>query len=425
MGNNGQLQSRKNIQKALDNFLTCADEARCKTNEQASTALRGGNVHRMAEGGIWLHTPQLIEKISTLVRECLVALNAFEIHETDIKEAMWSAATAETNSKNRHRQFFELIETARNVPQIFLAANHLFVLRDPVKIVEVGDVVILRTAALANDESLALEIRVGEAEGIHFTEAKPILELPFMAWKVLVSTSVRNADEEARWKINIAISLLRCALLTLPSALRPPNGDVEHQPTEPSRITAAALLEGRSCRFSDNYGHRYQIDEIALNHLNEWKLNDTAAEIFYPQKDTVGERLNRGLGWMTLARQTKLRAERFMHFFTSLEALLTKKDQSVPITQNIARSVACIISNNPKSRIDISKSIIDLYAKRSSLIHGGTRAEIHASDVYKLQSITEIVYWTVITRKPVKTIYQDFSRELERASFGLEWPESV
>ena len=96
---------------------------------------------------------------------------------------------------------------------------------------------------------------------------------------------------------------------------------------------------------------------------------------------SVGERLYNGLGWLTLARQTIPRAERFIHHFTALEALLTRSDPTAPITQTIGRYLSCILSNKNESRIALADTIKTLYAKRSALIHGGKRSEIHLVDV--------------------------------------------
>jgi hypothetical protein len=43
--------------------------------------------------------------------------------------------------------------------------------------------------------------------------------------------------------------------------------------------------------------------------------------------------VGQGLGWLSRGRQAESRTERFLFFFTALEALLSSDDKGDPVTQ--------------------------------------------------------------------------------------------
>ena len=128
---------------------------------------------------------------------------------------------------------------------------------------------------------------------------------------------------------------------------------------------------------------------------------------------------------MTLARQTLPRAERFIHFFTALEALLTHSDPTAPIIQTIARYLSCIVTSKNEDRVTMAEKIRKLYAKRSALIHGGKRSEIHLSDVVTIQHLAEAAYLKVILNVPPDTPAKAFLQGLDKATYGTPWPSST
>jgi hypothetical protein len=168
----------------------------------------------------------------------------------------------------------------------------------------------------------------------------------------------------------------------------------------------------------------YEIDSDDVKHFDAIKLSQIADVVFDPPGRSVGERLNNGLGWMTLARQTLPRAERFIHFFTALEALLTHSDPTAPITQTIARYLSCIVTSKNEDRVTVADTIRKLYAKRSALIHGGKRSEIHLSDVVTIQQFAETAYLAVILNVPPETPAMELLQDLDKATYGTPWPRS-
>jgi hypothetical protein len=251
------------------------------------------------------------------------------------------------------------------------------------------------------------------------------LEFPLFSWEVSLRSSREYAREEAQWAINIAISLVRLGLLSFgkPSGLFPALGRLESHPIEIRTLhDAGYVLDGKSsCLGSFTVDGWYEVGPSESDHFNSMNLSKIADTVFDPQRDSVAERLYNGLGWMTLARQTKPRAERFIHYFTALEALLTSSDPTAPVTQTIARSISCILTNNNVRRSALASAIRKLYAKRSSLVHGGKRSDIHMTDVKTIQYLVELAYLEVIKKVSPATPTKDFLGDLDLASYGLEW----
>jgi hypothetical protein len=424
----GQMNSRPAVRTALKAFLTAADNACCKTQDKIVELIGSGRGYRMIDNRVWEYTTDLLQKRRDVIHECLSILTASETSEDDLDSALWAAVATEGLVKEREQKFFAEIEEVKIFPKTLFGPNGVIRLIDPVESIQIGHVKIVKTRVLNTEaQKHGFEIKVGSRDGLQFAEGRRFLEYPDTGWEVSVHSSRKNVSEEAQWKINIAISLLRLGLMDFSQRKGhfPYLGDVEARPFEIKLIDDVKLVVFDQHKVSHGSTMTpcwYEVDAATVDHLTERKLGDIACAIFDPASKSVAERLNEGLGWMTLARQTRQRAERFMHFFTALEALLTKSDPNAPVTQTIARFLSCILSNKNEDRVSLSKTIIGLYGKRSGLIHGGKRSEIHRSDVDDLQHFTEVAYWKVITKVPLVTLNKDFLNDLDWASHGLEWP---
>ena len=372
----GQLRSRLKVRTALKEFLAAADKALCKTDGEVRKTIHSDNGYRMIGGRIWGYSVDLVEAQRSLIRECLSALSASVTSERDLESALWDAAVATGSEEAREDIFFKEIESARTVQKTFIGPNRLIRLSSSVSALAIGRVKIISTSNVKSKiEGDHIEIRLGDREGLQTDGKRAFIEFPPFAWEVALLSSREYAREEAQWNINIAISLVRLGLINRGGKLKslfPYPGDVEAHPlvTKGTHHNVGII----SSQGTESFGgstmlHWYEIDSDDVKHFDAIKLSRIADVVFDPPGRSVGERLNNGLGWMTLARQTLPRAERFIHFFTALEALLTHSDPTAPITQTIARYLSCIVTSKNEDRVTVADTIRKLYAKRSVLIH--------------------------------------------------------
>lgn len=84
-----------------------------------------------------------------------------------------------------------------------------------------------------------------------------------------------------------------------------------------------------------------------------------------------------------------------------------------------------IVTSKNEDRVTVADTIRKLYAKRSALIHGGKRAEIHLSDVVTIQHFAEAAYLKVILNVPPDTPAMELLQELDKATYGTPWPRST
>jgi hypothetical protein len=143
-----------------------------------------------------------------------------------------------------------------------------------------------------------------------------------------------------------------------------------------------------------------------------------AATIFGAKKDSVGERVFRSLGWLSRGRQASDRSERFLLFFTGLEALLSADDKSAPIIQTIARHAATLMTEDQSARIRNATIVKKLYENRSALVHAGAR-KTSQRDANTVEHILMSCLWRVLDGVELTSKYGIFQEELGRCSFGL------
>jgi hypothetical protein len=164
----------------------------------------------------------------------------------------------------------------------------------------------------------------------------------------------------------------------------------------------------------------YKITKDACNFTKTEKFIKIAESIFSPPKDSLSERVSQGLGWMTKGRQAFDKSEKFLFFFTAIEALLSSDD--APITQTISRHAATILSKEIKGRYKIAEKIKRLYALRSTLVHTGKKS-VSMMDVIEIQFYAESLFYEVL-ELDISMKFKDFQTHLTQASYGTEWPVS-
>jgi hypothetical protein len=248
--------------------------------------------------------------------------------------------------------------------------------------------------------------------------------MPQMVSRVQVKCFKGNVRDEAAWHVDIALSLLR---LTIPANRRashfPRLGGVEASVAEPPhRDDHGITLIGTTTSFGgSSLDGWYEITPKTFSKKKLTSLATLGTAVMQPNKGSVAARVANGLGWLTRGRRANDQAERFLHFFTAIESLLTRDDKTAPVTDTICRSVACILARKIKDRPNIAKTMSDLYTTRSVLVHAGDR-RVSEAESTQLQLHAELVFLRVIDEIPLTTRLQDFHSELKRASYGGKWP---
>jgi hypothetical protein len=92
------------------------------------------------------------------------------------------------------------------------------------------------------------------------------------------------------------------------------------------------------------------------------------------------------------------------------------------VVDTIARRNATIFTNDLEARFRAAKLIKTLYGTRSGLVHRGAR-EVSHSDVRSLESLMDILYLRILENVDPSTRFVDFENMLDRAGYGLPWPE--
>jgi hypothetical protein len=78
------------------------------------------------------------------------------------------------------------------------------------------------------------------------------------------------------------------------------------------------------------------------------------------------------------------------------------------------------MSEIPVERERIAAKLRQLYAVRSSLVHGGYR-KVSFADAAHLQRIVEQIYWIVLNKVKLGTEVSELYNSIASASYGAVW----
>lgn len=288
----------------------------------------------------------------------------------------------------------------------------------PVRLLPLENV--LSETKLGDNKLITLEIKNSKG-GLFIRGA----ERPFIstrsAWAVEVSATKGNVPVEARWQIEVAISLMRLSSDHWKGHY-PWLGEIEPLPTvrtEHRDLTATYDNESLAVGGSE-VPHWYEIDSAVAADLRNPKVQENARHIFKPNKQSLAERVGNGLGWMTRGRQALDGAQRVLSFATSLESLLSSSDKGAPVVQTICRHAAVILTNDVEDRLDIFNDLKKLYDLRSAIVHTGSRSVLK-HEAESIQDYAEAIYKTVLQRCNLSMTQDRFSENLRKASHGARW----
>lgn len=304
----------------------------------------------------------------------------------------------------------------------YVAPNRIFRFAPDLKDIRIGRVRAMATrdlqierqtaypngsATLVPDDEFRLHIA---ADGAIEVRIFPV------CWIVDVDAVAQNVEEEGKWLIDVAISLLRLSHTDWREHV-PEAGDVEPHPIRTTRLDdegvmfqESTVLSGRS-----RVPGWYLIDESVYAVASSADFKAKATALFSPVKDTLAEHVSQGLGWLTRGRQSADRSERMLYFFTAIEALLSSTDKTAPVVQTIARHGAVLLSNDDSERATYASKLKHLYGQRSALVHNGQRGvDWAAADA--TQKIAENLFYVVLQTADLNAKHESFSYELAAAS---------
>lgn len=428
-----QLESDSDFRSALKAFIALAETCAARSASEVSAAFmnfaRGG--FRMVDGVTFNVTPELRTAENIATRRAQEILGPRLGDEKDLSQALWKATVKAIAGEisDGERLKLTLSEVINSVNQTFcyIAPNHLFHLGDGVDEIDVGPVSICRTENIIDDLAIS---RPGEKWGLAVGEKPELLAgetvvfvRPKLSWKIQVRSSKNNLTEEATWHADVATSLLRMASVDF-GPMIPKIGELEASPFGEAGLedhmiaySAAQMVTGGRKKLG-----YYEIAPTTAKPLRTW-IKRTAPHIFSAQTGSLGEQLARGLGWLSRARRTGDRAERFLLFFTALEALISRQSANPQLTDYLARMTSVVWTNGAENRSKYYSTFKDLYDKRSKLVHRGIR-EISTRDVNTIQYVTEQIFFVVLDKVPLDQPLNAFHKGLETASFGGRWPGS-
>lgn len=320
----------------------------------------------------------------------------------------------------------EAIEADASQAFTHVTGNRLVRFVEGIDRVAIGPVTIARTAAVAEelrDPSAPWRIVVGERASARHkgTNGDLTFGLPEVCWVVRCRAARRNLDEQSAWITDVAISLLRLAHHHT-TASYPSIGEIEAHPRSPPAEQAVLVLrKGDASWGGAKRPGMYEVDDRLAAVLAEPGFCARVGKVFEARQGTVGERVALGLGWLTRGRTSGDRAERLLHAFTALEALLSRSDKTAPVVQTIARHAAVMLWREAAARAQGAREIRRLYDVRSALVHTGTR-NVTQADASTTQWLVELLFWQVLDRVSLDRLHNEFCEELAEASYGGDWP---
>jgi hypothetical protein len=385
------------------------------------------------EGGIVEWTDELTVALTKFVERAAKMLgpkggNENAIRELALKEAQ-DALIKKSKNETAASQLIESVFREGSAQFEFLVPNYLLLFNKKVRSIRVGRACAGFTSDLADylrvkSPNDRIKVVPGDGFSIKYS-GSPVtasIEMYPIAWLVTVNAAQDNVEEEAKWLIDIAVSLLRLHY-KVEGFRFPRNGTVEPHPLRPRDVDKVGVkIRGSSALVGGaEVPHAYEISEEIQSIVAASDFRSKAKLIFDPTDKSVAARVGQGLGWLTRGRQAEDRSERLLYFFTAIEALLSTDDKTAPIVQTIARHAAVLLTNDMEDRVGISALMKKLYALRSALVHNGSRGVLWSS-TNTTQYLAEAMFSRVLDEVDLGSNHVKFCDDLVTASFGLPWP---
>lgn len=412
-----------NLKDILGAFFREADAAVVKTQVQFDAVFKAQN--------FWMHnglTFEVTDGFASTLRDVVASVVKSEgPAKVNLKQIQEIALDVATGSSSNKIKDFNTTVKGESTKQYERIEPCFAVVLNGLKTLKLGRVTIEKSADVAkevNKLDARWQIKPNAPPTSQFEQKVFVVGLPLTACRVKVECFKGNVRDVAAWYIDVALSLLR---LSVPSEKVTGNfpgfGSIEASPTQPpQRKDYGISLTGTVASFGNSsLDGWYEISPKTFSAKKQRELDSIANKLMNPPKGSVAERFANGLGWLTRGRRASDQAERFLHFFTAIESLLTRGDKNAPVTDTICRSVACILAKKVQAREQIAKEMAELYATRCVLVHAGQR-KVSEGESLDLQIRSEWVFYNVLKKIDLGGRLDDFHNNLKAASYGVPWP---
>jgi hypothetical protein len=352
-------------------------------------------------------------------------------HYTEIANAIWGVAAKgfaegqEPLNPNLAVACFSKIEALASITVQFIHPAYNVALAERVKEIRIGPVSIregLNVASRLSKQNDKITFGIEQPAGFQSGGKGVLYNVSETMWDIEASSSSAARFEYASWLTCIATSVIR---LVVPPGemgpIPPRRSDIENQPFDSHRTSDEHIVVEGKGSFSlggGKVGRHYELGKKAKQALSNKDNVTRIALVFDPPNKSLAQRFSQGLGWLAKGRQAKDRSERFLFFFTALEALLSSDDKTSPVVLTIARHAAVLWTNDISGRVKVSQKIRKLYATRSALIHAGSRSVTYEGAT-EIHEIAENVFFAVWDTTDLKISHSSFCEQLSEASYGL------
>jgi Apea-like HEPN len=421
----------KELVEAATRFITAFSKAVVEQSELASLSTTSGL--SFGDGGIVELTDQVIEALDAFVLRAARLLGSAAAHEKTISKTALAQAQVSLADKTplaaAIKALIDAVFDQGNTTYDYLAPNKLLQLHDGVEELKIGRVRVMRTTDFnlqrrTEYPDSCLQIVAGDGFSLQFSPPDTIITVHPVCWIVTVDSIFENIEEESKWLIDVAVSLLRLSHQPWNTHF-PHTGYIEPHPTKGSiwHKDGVVMQGPRALAGGSQVPPWYEIDANVVATVSDKDFIAKADALFAPAKGSLAERVGQGLGWLTRGRQAEDRAERLLFFFTAIEALLSNDDKTAPVTQTIARHGAVLLTDDNEERFKIAKLFKSLYNSRSALVHAGNRSILWSS-ANSAQQLAESLFWTALQKADLKIKHATFSESLAASSYGLPWPKT-
>lgn len=425
-----KLKSDKELKENYEAVRLAVQDCLSQENPRSIGNFFRGTLH--FRGGFHFHENESLTKAKKdLIHRCIKHLGHKFDHEGELEAIMWDSILKDVTNDQSFSDFIEALVELYGNSFHYIMPNYLFRFSEGVKKITIGPVEALYANKIIPDLK-----KVTNADSIVFKEAdKTYLELKAsmplvqniksLSWRVSLNASKNNLEEEALWLINIAVSLFRLSYKNHVKDFFPRPGENEPLPNVGKTIEKTGFSANQKAAQVFIGGGEvppsYTIDKKALGFTKRKKFIGLTNAIFAPKKGTLAERVSQGLGWLTKGRQANDKSEKFLFFFTAIEALLSSSDKSAPVVQTISRNAASILAKDVQGREQIAYELKKLYGARSALVHAGKRG-VPKKDVILIQLYAETLFWVILEKMDLNIKLETFQQGLNKASYGNKWP---
>jgi len=431
MGKKGikNLVSDQSLRKLAENFIRESRKAR------RSGPLGNDDVfaseYRTSGQYTYIYGAELSDAEDEFIIAVTRKLGAKSGNEKQIQLTSWSLIDAlldrEIDIGNEEiSQFLTTIEADSTKEHISVFPCLSVCLNGYHKRLNLGPVSILTGAELVDEYRAKLHVKVGDSFGSQAGEWTVLED----NWLVHHKIPRENAEEEGRWLIDIALTLIRFAKCVAEKdrgfGEYPGLNAIEADPVirRTSFRYAFHITEmngGSSIGSNMRAWQRYTIGKEAGNHINSRLFQSLCKGIYEAESNHVGSNMAKVLAWLSRARRSEDKAARMVFLSMAMEALVSSTDTKVPVLETIKRRISVILEDDPSGRKAVAESVAKLYNLRSQLVHQGERRAITV-DITTLHMIVQNAAFRVLRDVDMQMPFKELTEQWDAASYGAKWP---